>query len=890
MARVSIAVIIGILATAGVANSQTTTATVQGVVRDASQGILPGATVSVRNVDTGFARTTVTDDRGAYSVTFIPPGRYEIVVDLQGFRSEKREGIRAEIGQAVTVDFSLAVAGVAETVTVTTEAPLVDTSNSTVDKVITREQIDGLPLNGRNPAQLALLAPGVVSRGGTEEPVTADGQPRGSGETLIDGVSNELVLINSIRSNAPPDAIQEFQVLTGQYQAEFGNSSGLILNTITRSGTNTLQGRGYYFHRDEALDARNAFATTKNAFEQTQGGGWAGGPIRLNKTHFFASYEGTRRVSVVTVTSPYGPGDFDQPFDNNQLLAKITHQLNDKNHLTGRFSLDRPFNRYQGVGGLTVRERGIHYLTQDRAYVGNLTTIVSNRFLNELRVQVSDGGIRIDVDNPDSYTINRPTGNLGKPANQPQAIPELRFQVVDNVTVERGRHRFKFGVDVQRITSDGYLYQNIPGVFQFATDRPFDPNDLTTYPTTFTQNQGDVNFEFLVDGFAAFVQDTWQLPSNVTINAGLRYDRWSMTGTDLRDLSFAPRLGVAWDPGGDGKTSIRGGVGVFYNNIMTNVPIFTAFFAGQRTIVINNPGYPDPFSRGSAANIPLSTYLFQEDQPLPRTYNTTIGVQRQIVPRLAVGVDYVHAKGRQLLQMIETNPVQPVTLTRLDPTRGFIRRIESRGYSNYNGLLFSTNARISTGAQVGVAYTLSAYKTSTEAENGLIQADDLNPDDSYAYGGNDQRHRTVINGTVTLPWAIQLSGILFSRSGVPVNITTGSDNNRNGTSNDRPDLAPGVVLKGANQFDRSNFVAPGARTGNLPRNAARGPSFWQVDLRVQKTFPLGRSRMDLIVEAFNLTNKVNLFNPVGNLASASFGRSVSADIARQVQLGVRLGF
>jgi hypothetical protein len=890
MLRSIIAVLIGAFVLAGTVNAQTTTATVQGTVRDTSQGILPGAIVTVRNVNTGFVRTTVSDERGAYSVSFVPPGQYELVVELQGFRTERREGLRFEIAQVLTFDFSLAVAGVAETVTVRSESPLVETSKSTVDKVITREQIDELPLNGRNAANLALLAPGVVSRGGTEEPVTADGQPRGSGETLIDGVSNELVLINSIRSNAPPDAIQEFQVLTGQYQAEFGNASGLILNTITRSGTNAMQGRGYYFHRDEALDARNAFATTKASFEQKQGGGWMGGPLRVDRTHFFVSYEGTRRVSVATVTSPYGPGDFDQPFDNNQLLAKVTHQLSAKNHLTGRFSLDSPFSHYQGVGGLTLHERGIHYQTKDKAYVANLTTIVSNRLLNELRVQVSDGGIRIDVDNPEAYTINRPTGNLGKPANQPQAIPELRVQVVDNVTVERGRHRFKVGIDAQRITSDGYLYQNIPGVFQFATDRPFDPNDLSTYPTTFTQNQGDVNFEFLVTGISAFAQDTWQLPRHVTVNAGLRYDRWSMTGTDLQDFNLAPRLGVAWDPRGDGRTAIRGGWGVFYNNVMTNVPIFTAFFASQRTIVINNPGYPDAFSRGTAANIPVSTYLFQDNQPLPRTYNATIGVQHQLMTRLAIGVDYVNAKGRELLQMIETNPVQPATFVRLDPTQGFVRRIESRGYSDYNGLLVSTNARIGSRAQVGVSYTLSAYKTSTEAENGLIQADDLNPDDSYAYGNNDQRHRTVVNGTFDLPWGVQVSGILFSRSAVPVNITTGADNNRNGASNDRPDLALGVELNSDNQFDRASFLAPGTRSGNLVRNAARGPGSWQVDLRVQKAIAMGRSRLDLFVEAFNLTNHVNLFNQIGNLASASFGRSTQADIARQVQLGIRLGF
>src|SRR6266487_1397947 len=139
---------------------------------------------------------------------------------------------------------------------------------------------------------------------------------------LVDGVSNELMAVNSIRSNAPPDAIQEFEVITSQYQAEFGNATGVILNTITRSGTNDLHGRGYYFHRDQALDERNYFQTSKAKFEQKQPGGWLGGPIIKDRTHYFATYEATRRLQIATVTSPVQPGDVEQPTDINQFLAK----------------------------------------------------------------------------------------------------------------------------------------------------------------------------------------------------------------------------------------------------------------------------------------------------------------------------------------------------------------------------------------------------------------------------------------------------------------------------------------------------------------------------------------------------------------------------------------
>ncbi len=879
------------MAAATTAAGQTTSATVQGTVRDGSGLPLPGVAVSLKNPETGFTRATTSRDDGTYVLTFVPVGTYTLQADLAGFRSEAREGLRCEIGQELTLDLHLQVASLSETVVVRSDAPLVETTKSTIDRVVTREQLDGLPLNGRQAASLALLAPGVVARGtSVEEPVTSEGQPRGSGETLVDGVSNELLLVNSVRSNAPPDAIEEFQVLTSQYQAEFGNASGLILNTITRSGTNTLHGRGYYFHRDEQLDARNPFATTEKAFEQRQGGGWLGGPIIRNRTHFFGSYEGTTRVNIATVTSPLAPGDFEQPFDNHQLLAKVDHQMTSNNRLTGRFSVDRPFYHNLNVGGINLEEVGLDYITEDFSYVGSWSSVLSNRTLNELRVQVSDARIQIDTRNPDAYTETRPSSVRGKFANQPQAVPELRFQVVENLTHEWGAHRFKVGVDINRITSDGYLFQNQPGAFTFATDRPFDADDLTTYPITFIRNEGSPQLTFETTGIAAFAQDAWRAARGLTLNVGVRYDAWSMSDVDLSKANVAPRFGVAWDPFGTTRTVIRGGFGVFYNNVMTNVPLFTGFLGRQRSIVISNPGYPDPFSRGVPGNPPLSTYFAEPNQPLPRSYNTTIGVQRELTPGFSVSADYVSSRGRKLIRIVDTNPVLQGTFTRPDPTRGFVRTLESTGYSNYDGLLFSVTKRFGSRAQVGGAYTLSSTKTTTEAENGVAQQDDTNKNDSYGYGNFDQRHRAVVNGTVTLPFGVQLAGVLVARSGTPFNITTGADNNRNQVANDRPNLAPGARAGTDDMLRRESFAAPGTLPGNLPRNAGRGPGYWQLDVRASKRFAFGATRLELLVEAFNLDNHTNLQNPIGNLASAAFGRSVAADPSRQVQLGVRFEF
>ena len=277
--------------------------------------------------------------------------------------------------------------------------------------------------------------------------------------------------------------------------------------------------------------------------------------------------------------------------------------------------------------------------------------------------------------------------------------------------------------------------------------------------------------------------------------------------------------------------------------------------------------------------------------PVPRAYQTSVGIQREIGAGLAVSVDYINSKGRHLIRAVEVNPTLPPTWARLDPTRSFLRELQGTGYNNYQALWVGVSTRWGARAQLGGSYTLASGMGTNEFE--VYQAqDDRYPDDAYGYLSTDERHRVVLNGSYALPWGVQVSAVLYARSGRPVDITTGTDDNKNGSLFDRPNLAPGVKVGTDAMRARSSFLTPAAGTlGDLPRNAGRGPGFWQLDVRVSKSFQVQRTRIEVLAEAFNVDNHVNLDGWIGNLRNtANFGRSIAADIARQVQLGVRVDF
>ena len=886
------------------ARAQTTGATLQGTVSDDQGGVLPGATLTIANTDTGWTRDVVSDARGWYRVAALPPGPYEVRISMSGFVDYLHRGLVLTLGQEATVNHSLKLATVSETITVTGQSPLVETTSNTLSKTITRTELDTLPLNGRNFSNLAAMSPGVAMVGNSNNNVLAAGQTNRSNSFLIDGTSNDDTTVATSRGGFSLEAVREFAVMANQFNAEYGMASGAIVSVVTRSGTNDLQGRVFLFHRDDSFDAQDPFSKAQGSgqspFSQQRYGGFLGGPLVRDRFHFFGSFEGLRERSTSVITSSLVPPDQrEEPAtsDGDQYFVKTDYRFNSAHALTTRYRADDRIATGGGIGGLNTRERGSNTSGLDQDVVGSVTSVLTNRALNEVRVQWAR---RESFTDTEGYSvdgmpqINRPSGNFGKAQNLPQGRNENRLQVVENFSYSTGTHDLKFGADISIIRADSFFPRNRDGNFTFTTDAPFNENDLSTYPTQYIVATLDPTVDLPNDLYSFFAQDQWRLRTNLTLNLGLRYDR--ETGfskiVNLPDDSnnLQPRLGIVWDPFNDGKTAVRGGYGHYVDQSFLNIQLNVASAVGAVETVIANPGYPDPYSRGTTTATPPSITVSTPEPHTPETRTASVGVKREIVAGLALSVDGVYARGYNQYAWLDLNYPDPVTGRRPDPTMGRITEYADYGNSWYSALLVTAEGRRSATLNWNASYTWS--KNERDVEGFQFTAQDMNNlDADKGLANNHRAHQFIGNVTYQLPWGFQIGAIAQARSGNPWNVTTGTDNNRDTFTNplaDRPDLA----VPGGDPYDRNTYFGTfTGRSGNLVRNANIGPGYFKLDARVSKFIQMQQLRLELFGEAFNLTNEVNFASPTGNLRSSTFGKpSQIVGNMRQVEFGFRLNF
>ena len=715
-----------LLALPGAVAAQQGTTELRGQLQDSQGGALPGVTVVVRNQDTGMFRETISNEDGSYFASGLVPGRYEITAELQGFKKFTRQDVLLEIGRTATVDIILEVGQLTEVVTVTGNTSTLDLTSKEVGGRVSDRELTGLPSVNRNFVGVIGILPGVIPSISTEsfgsDSITVNGQDPRNNNYMLDGANNNDDVIGQragTQARTPIESVQEFQVITNQFDAEFGRTTGAVINAVTKQGTNSWRGSVFGYVQDAGLTERDFFAELNDSAKpdtaQQQFGGTLGGPIVRDKAHFFGSVERVRIDSGITVNIPARP-EFNTTTTTEtrvwNTVLRFDNQINANNTWGVRWLREESPQLNQIIGNVTL-EASREEFDVDQTVVGTLNSVLGNTRFNTLRV----GWTQEDVAfaNPCFNTNGRnqaacaPTLDFQTFTTQQSDVAQSRvndaYQIEDTLSWfipgRRGDHDVKMGVQWQHSQSISDNQGNLNGTFVFSqSNGPFDPNDFRTYPDRLSIRVPGASRTFnKSQSFGAFAQDKWTLNDRLTLTLGLRYDVENVTlpETDnplfedpndwpVDTNNFAPRVGFTYNFG-ENRTLMRGGYGRFYDKthfelvsgVITNTPFTTSFtrqfplnnvdpgpIQGQRPsdpFLANGPVLSDATRAAIAALFPGGSVVRNTgatfDNPervLPYTDQLSLGVERQLRGDLSVSADYVHAFARDQLMAVALNP------------------------------------------------------------------------------------------------------------------------------------------------------------------------------------------------------------------------------------------
>jgi Carboxypeptidase regulatory-like domain/TonB dependent receptor len=712
--------------------AQQGTTEIRGRVVDAQGASIPGASVTVRNQDTGMFRETFSGDDGTYFVSALAPGKYQVSVELQGFKKQVLSDVVLEVGKTATMEVQLAVGGIEESVTVSAESQLVDTTSKEIGGNISARELVSLPSINRNFVGLIGVLPGIVPNVSTDsvgsDAIITNGRESRNNNYLVDGANN-FDDVNGGRSGTQArtalESIQEFQVLTNQFDAEYGRTSGAVVNAVTKQGTNAWHGVGFVFAQDKSLTENEYFAKKRGLdkpdTKRQEFGGTLGGPIVRNKAHFFGSVERVIMDEGITTNILSRPELNWTGTERTRIwntVARFDHQVNANNTWGVRWLREYSPQFNQIIGSLTpaaVDEED----DLDQTVVGTLSTVLGNTRVNTLKVNWTQEDVAFA--NP-CYNQN------GR--RQDQCDPTLVFQTftdqqspraqarindayqIDNtfswfVPGWKGDHDFKFGAQYQYSTIQNSNDGTLNGQFTFGqNDLAFNASNPRTYPDRFAIRVGGPLSSYQkVHFIGAFAQDKWKVTNNLTLSLGLRWDTEVMPIDEVDnpyfddrnayplDLdNFQPRVGFAYTLGESGRQVVRGGYGKFYER--TYFELVGGFYTGGTFVfsqtrnfptnnadlgprngnfpthpyLVNGPVITDATRADLAAQFPVGS-RFQNtgatwdhpDRKVPSAHQVSVGYERQVGSDISVSADYVRNMGRELLFTRELNPTLRAT-------------------------------------------------------------------------------------------------------------------------------------------------------------------------------------------------------------------------------------
>ncbi len=973
-----------------------------GRVIDPSDRIVAGAEIVVRDLATLLERSVRTNAEGIYEVPALPVGFYRMQVSAPGFRLYTVESLTMEVARTLVLDAHLQVGDISQEVVVRSQSPLIDGATASVGHVIDGRTVQEIPLNGRYFLDLSVLSPGSVtapqgafsaapSRGLGALAINTAGNREETVNYMINGITLNDLTFSAILFQPSISTIQEFRIDNSTFSAEYGQSSGAIVNLATRSGSSQFHGELFEFLRNDALDARNFFTLKSEPlpFKRNQFGGNLGGPILRSKTFFFFSYEGLRQAQRVDLNSvvlsdaqrgsasngviaqliglipranvidsigtPRFVGSAPARVNADQGGMDLSHTFSQSDQLHGYYSFYITRTVEPTIQGNTIPNFGYIQQPQRQFFSLNETHAFGQNRMNELRLGLNrlssttkpnallnpaDFGIRDGITQPIGLPqINVSGGalNFGGPSVFPSGRGDTTIVAGDTVTCLCGRLFLKIGGEFRQFLNNNFRLGS--GTFNFPSVAAF----LADTANSFSVTLGNQSSSIAQGAFGLFVQDNYKWRPNLTIDLGLRYD-WNFTPTERYDhfivfdpssaslirvghglddiyhqnnKNLQPRLGFAWDPFKDGRTSVRAAYAISVDQPMTSVVTGTS----------GNPPLAIPLAVTGAIQFENAINLAQAIGLAPTTVDHgfdnaylqswNVNVQRELLPGFAVMAGYFGSKGTHLILRRNINQpvdgvlpypvVSPSSAILPNTPLGNITQAESTGNSSYNALWVTASRPLARGLQFNVSYTWSkSLDYNSLSTQGIVVQNSYNLRGDRGLSDFDARHRFVARAIYDLPFESnrfsrgwQLSAVVQAQSGNPVNIVT-SNSTVTGVANTlRPNVTgPIAILGGVDRwFDTSVFSAVSG-FGNLGRNVVIGPGFENTDVSLLKNAKLkDKIRLQFRVEVFDFLNHANFGQPGNVVGTPGFGRITNTRFptgesgsSRQMQLGAKLMF